>query len=155
MKNKKIPKNMLIISLDEKFTKNVANILADMLEMYFADCKDLIIYDLINPKEVLQKCGYEYLQKREKGVIMNCSEYENTVISISYDLFREYSEFFSNSFVIYLELPKLKLKEPTNKIAYQSRDEFLKEKADMVLSFERKTILNAAKQIVNKLGEVL
>ncbi len=155
MIKKKNPKNMVIISLDEKFTKNVAKTLADMLDMYFADCKELIAYELINPEEILQKCGFEYFKKREKGVVSNCADYENTVISVSYELFKEYSELFKNSYNVYLELPKLKLKEPPNKIAYQSRDEFLKNNSDMTLSFDRKAVLSAAKQIVCRLGDEL
>lgn len=155
MKNEKTLKNIVVVSLDEKFAKNVAKALADMLEMYFADCKELIAYDLINPEEVLQKCGLEYFKKREKGVVSNCADYENTVISVSYDLFKEYNELFNNSYVVYLELPKLKLKEPPSKIAYQSRDEFLKNNADMMLSFDRKAVLSAAKQIVCRLGDEL
>ena len=155
MKNEKTLKNIVVVSLDEKFAKNVAKVLADMLEMYFADCKELIAYDLINPEEVLQKCGLEYFKKREKGVVSNCADYENTVISVSYDLFKEYTKLFNNSFIVYLELPKLRLKEPPSKLAYQSRDEFLKDNADMTLSFDRKVVLSAAKQIVCRLGDEL
>lgn len=155
MKNEKTLKNMVIVSLDEKFAKNVAKTLADMLDMYFADCKELIAYDLINPEEVLQKCGLDYFKKREKGVVSNCADYENSVISVSYDLFKEYSKLFNNSYVVYLELPKLKLKEPPSKIAYQSRDEFLKNNSDMTLSFDRKAVLSAAKQIIDRLGDEL
>ena len=155
MKNEKTLKNIVVVSLDEKFAKNVAKVLADMLEMYFADCKELIAYDLINPEEVLQKCGLEYFKKREKGVVSNCADYENTVISVSYDLFKEYTKLFNNSFIVYLELPKSRLKEPPSKLAYQSRDEFLKDNADMTLSFDRKVVLSAAKQIVCRLGDEL
>ena len=155
MKNEKTLKNIVVVSLDEKFAKNVAKALADMLEMYFADCKELIAYDLINPEEVLQKCGLEYFKKREKGVVSNCADYENTVISVSYDLFKEYTKLFNNSYIVYLELPKLRLKEPPSKLAYQSRDEFLKDNADMMLSFDRKVVLSAAKQIVCRLGDEL
>lgn len=155
MNKKENLKNILIVSLDEKFAKNVANSLSDVLDMYFADCKELIIYDLINPKEVIQKCGLDYFKKREKGVISNCASYENTVIAINYDLFKEYSELFMDSLIIYLELPKLGLKETPNKLAYQSRDEFLKGNSDIMLSFNRKTILSATKQIIDRLGDEL
>ena len=40
--------NIVIVSLDDKFSKNVANDLASKLDMFLADCKDLIEYDLMN-----------------------------------------------------------------------------------------------------------
>lgn len=82
--------NFVIISLDDKFSKNVATILADNLDMYVVNTKDMIAYELINPKEIKRKCGYEYLKSRERGVVKNISDFENTVISTSFDIFREY-----------------------------------------------------------------
>lgn len=150
-----IYRNILIVSLDSKFCKDVARELANELDMFYADCKELIVYDLINPKEILEKCGFEYLKKREKSVIKNCAEYENTVISINFNLYKEYYKLFASTIIFYLELPKLKLKETTNKIAYQSRDEFLSKFCNVKLSFERKSKLNATNQIIEKLGELV
>ena len=147
--------NIVIVSLDDKFSKLVAETLSSQLEMFVANCKDLIIYDLINPKEVLEKCGFDYLKKRELGVIKNISEYQNTVISISFDLYREYIHLFSKSLVIFLKLPEEKVKGTTNIISYKSRDDFLLLHSDVVLTFERKSKLEATKQIIKRLGELL
>ena len=49
--------NIVIVALNEKFSKNVASSLAEKLDMFVSDCHDLIVYDLVNPKEVLDKCG--------------------------------------------------------------------------------------------------
>lgn len=46
--------NILIVSLDDKFSKLVSGTLSSQLEMFNADCRDLIIYDLVNPKEILE-----------------------------------------------------------------------------------------------------
>lgn len=146
--------NILIVSLDDKFSKLVSETLSSQLEMFNADCRDLIIYDLVNPKEILEKCGFEYLKKRELGVIKSTSSYQNTVISISYDLYKEYSLLFSHSLIVYLRLPKEKVRGVANSISYQSRDEFLASNNDIELYFERKSKLNATKQIIEKLGEL-
>ncbi len=146
--------NILIVSLDDKFSKLVSETLSSQLEMFNADCRDLIIYDLVNPKEILEKCGFDYLKKRELGVIKSTSSYQDTVISISYDLYKEYSLLFSHSLIVYLRLPKEKVRGVANSISYQSRDEFLASNNDIELYFERKSKLNATKQIIEKLGEL-
>lgn len=143
------------MSLDEKFVKNVSSILASKLEMFVADCKDLIIYDLIDPKDVLNKCGIEYLKKREKKVLINCSEYENTVISINFDLFRDNTDVFKNSFIIYLKLPEDKITKTTNQISYDKRNEFLIENVDITINLEKKSKVQAVNNILEKLGELL
>ena len=143
--------NFVIVSLDDKFSKNVSYDLSTRIEMFNVDTKEMILYELINPKEILQKCGYEYLKKRERGVVKNVSQFENTTISISFDLFKEYCDFFDKSIIIYLRLPKEKTRTVPNKISYQARDEFLSSKADIELYFERKSKLNASQQIIEKL----
>lgn len=155
MKLKKNIVNLLIVSLDDKFSKNVAKELSDRLDMYYVDTKEMIAYELINPKEILQKCGYEYLKSREKNVIKSISNFENTIISISFDIYKEYFDLFNKSIIIYLILPIEKTRTSPNKISYQNRDEFLKSKSNINLYFERKSKINASKQIIIKLQELL
>lgn len=155
MKDLKTINNLVIVSLDDNFSKAVAQTLANQLDMFGCDVKELIIYDLINPEEILEKCGYEYLKKREKGVVRSSADYQNTVISVSFDLYKEYSEEFTMSLIIYLQLQKTSIRAITSKIAYQSRDEFLKDKADIVLMLDRKSKISACKGIVEKLGGLL
>lgn len=155
MKDLKTINNLVIVSLDDNFSKAVAQTLANQLDMFGCDVKELIIYDLINPEEILEKCGYEYLKKREKGVVRSSADYQNTVISVSFDLYKEYSEEFTMSLIIYLQLQKTSIRTTASKIAYQSRDEFLKDKADIVLMLDRKSKNSACKGIVEKLGGLL
>lgn len=155
MKDLKTINNLVIVSLDDNFSKAVAQTLANQLDMFGCDVKELIIYDLINPEEILEKCGYEYLKKREKGVVRSSADYQNTVISVSFDLYKEYSEEFTMSLIIYLQLQKTSISAITSKISYQSRDEFLKDKADIVLMLDRKSKISACKGIVEKLGGLL
>ena len=155
MKDLKTINNLVIVSLDDNFSKAVAQTLANQLDMFGCDVKELIIYDLINPEEILEKCGYEYLKKREKGVVRSSADYQNTVISVSFDLYKEYSEEFTMSLIIYLQLQKTSIRAITSKISYQSRDEFLKDKADIVLMLDRKSKISVCKGIVEKLGGLL
>ena len=144
--------NIVLVALDDKFCKNVSSALASKLDMYWADSRELIIYNLIDPKKVLETCGLEYYKKQEKTVIENCSQYRDTVVSLSFDLFKEYHALFSNSLIIYLELNKPSLSSSPSKIAFNSRDEFLNQSVDIKIEITKKSKLQAINQILNVLG---
>ena len=145
--------NILLVALNDKFCKNVAKNLADKLDMFFADCHELVVYDLINPKEVLEKCGMEYLKKRERAVLENCSEYRDTVISIRFEYFKENFNLFKNSIIVYLRLPEQKVSRVVNKIDYKFRDEFSSSYSDFVLDLEKCLTKKAVNSLMEKLGE--
>lgn len=145
--------NILIVSLNDNFSKRVASFLADNLEMLSADCHELIVYDLINPKEVIEKCGIEYFKKRERGVLKACSEYENSTISINYDLFYEHANLFDKSLIIYLKLPYEKITKVPNKIEFDNRNEFLEKNSDEIIMLEKKSCNHAINKIIQKMGE--
>ena len=147
-------KNIILICLNESFCKLVASELASFLDMYVADCHDMLVYDLINPKDVLDKCGIEYFKNREKSVLAGCSDYENTVLSINYDLYYQYSSIFEDSLVVYLNLPDGKQDKVANKIDYKNRNKFLLAKADVLIELEQKSIKKAIEKIIIKLGEL-
>ena len=94
----------------------------------------------------------EYYKKQEKTVIENCSQYRDTVVSLSFDLFKEYHALFSNSLIIYLELNKSSLSSSPSKIAFNSRDEFLNQSVDIKIELTKKSKLQAINQILNVLG---
>ena len=155
MKSKQEFINILLVSLDEKFSKKVALQLGDKLSMFFADCKDMIEYDLINPKEVLEKCGIEYFKKRERAVVKNCSEYYNNILSIDASLYIEYIDFFDKTFVIYLKLDKENVSKVVDKISFDKYDEFLKTNSEIVVELSNKKTADAVKKIINLMGEKL
>ena len=82
MDKKKEIINILLVSLDDRFAKNVVENLADILDMYNSDCKDLVVYDLIDPKDILEKCGIDYFKKREKAVLESLYNLKNKVITV-------------------------------------------------------------------------
>ena len=146
--------NIVIVSLNDKYCKNVAANLANLLDMFVADCHEMVVYDLINPKEVLEKCGLEYFKKREKSVINSCSQYYNTVLSINFELFKEYDELFDNSLIIYLKLPENRISKVVNEIDFKNRDNFLIEHSDIIIQQNKCLVQNTVKSILKVMGEI-
>ena len=151
MKNAIDIKNILLISLDDKFAKSVAVKLADALDMFIADTRELIEYDLVDSKTVLKTCGLEYLKKRERKTVDKISTYENTVITINIDIFKEYFEHFKNSIVIYLRRKQKQISKTVNKIGFDNYDEFLTEKSDLYINLEKSSVENAVKTLMQKI----
>lgn len=145
--------NILVVSLNDKFCKNVATRLADKLDMFVADCQQMIIYELTNPKQVLEKCGFEYLLKRERSVMKHCSEFYNTVMSIDFELFKEFYEHFDKSIIVYLRLPEEKTSKVANKIDYEVRDNLLMQKSHIVVELDKCLVIQSIKNIIAELGE--
>ncbi len=148
------PINIVIVSLNEKFSKNVAVTLANNLDMFVIDCHELIVYDLINPKEVVEKCGLEYLKKRERSVMKNCANYYNTAISINFDLLKENIEQFKNSLIFYLRLPEDKVSKVANSLDYENRDKTLLELSNVQIELSKCLTLQAVKKIISRIGEI-
>lgn len=86
--------NLVIIGFEKEFNKKLCIYLADKLDMFFVDVKELIEYDLVNSKEALLRCGKEYIEKEERKTVRNVSEYENSVVNIPYDIFITNRDFF-------------------------------------------------------------
>lgn len=148
------PINIVVVALSENFSKVVASSLSSKLDMFLVDCHEMIVYDLVNPKEVIEKCGLEYFKKREKSVLKNCSQFHDTVISISYELLKEYRELFSNSYIFYVKLPKDKIEQVPSNLAYESRDVNLKNVSkENIIELEKRSSVQAVNKIINRLGE--
>lgn len=145
--------NVVIVSLNDKFCKAVAISLADRLEMFNADCEEMVAYSLINPKEMIEKCGIEYFNKKQRAAVRNCSEYENTVLSISYDLYKSYQYLFENSLVVYLQLPEGKEDKVPNKIDRNERDGYLQNNSQIVAFMQQKSVKKCVNLIMQKMGE--
>lgn len=148
------PINIVVVALSEKFSKAIASSLSCKLDMFMVDCHEMIVYDLIDPKDVLDRCGIEYFKKRERGVVRNCAEFFNTVVSINYELLKEYQELFSNSLIFYVKLPKDKIEQVPSYISYENRDKQLQKLShENVIELDKRSSLQAVEKIMNKLGE--
>lgn len=98
--------NVILIGFDQIFNKKIGMYLADKLDMFFVDVEELIEYNLINSKEALLKCGRDYIEKEERKTVRSVSEYENTIASISYDIFLNNKHFFEGNNIKILLRPK-------------------------------------------------
>lgn len=145
--------NIALISLNEKFCISIGESFAESLDMFHVNCEEMIMYDLTSPKEVIEKCGLEYFKKRERSVVRNCSEYVNTVITVSYNLFKSYKELFKNSLVVYIQLPQEKCDKVPNEIDYQTRNEFAMANSQIVISLTQKSIKKCMELLHKKIGE--
>lgn len=151
MKDIYMVKNIVLVSLADKFCKGVAVSLAEKLNVYNVDAKDMVVYDLVNPKEVLEKCGLEYLKKRERGVISSISEYQDTVISINFSLFMDNYDLFKNSYIFYLCLPIDMTEGKINKVDFNFRDKYLAENSDKRALLKNKLKKNAILEIISQI----
>ena len=143
--------NIVLVSLADKFCKGVGVMLSGELDMFNADAKEMVVYDLINPKEVLEKCGLEYLKKRERGVISSVCEYQSTIITMSFDLFNDNLECFNNSLVIFLKLPLKSVETTVNQLDYKFRNDQLAKNSDLTIDLDMKSKKKAVNEILLKL----
>ena len=150
-------KNIVLVCLDQNFCKKAAEKLAEKLEMFVADCKDYIEYDLVDSKTVLNLCGGEYLKEREKKALQAAADFQNTVLSINYDLYHSNYALFNSSLIVVLHLEKESLgaKETVNKIAFETHNNFLKDHANVIVNLDSLKVDSAVKKIIEKLRENL
>lgn len=155
--NSKLKSSILFICLNESFGKLVSKSLAESLSMHFADCKELIEYDLFNSGEVMSQCGEEYYLMREKKVIKMACGYENSLMFCGYDIFNHNREIFNKfSTKVYLNLPKKLLsgKDKINLMAFETHDADLEKEADFVVNLKKLNEKYALKEIYRVLGEL-
>lgn len=86
-KYKELKTNLVIVSLIDIKTKEIATKLATDFDLYFADVNDILDYNLFNAGEIEKNCGVDYLNKLKRKTIKEIGSYENTLISISNNLF--------------------------------------------------------------------
>lgn len=148
--------NLVLVCLDGEFNKMICKELADKLDMFFADLKDYIEYDLLDSKEVLEKCGLEYFAEREFHASKSFAKFENAVLTVDYDLFKQNRNAFTNkNMIIYLRLNKKMLseKETINILSYEARDKYLLSQCGLVIAIKNKTKAKAIKEVMTQIGE--
>ena len=109
--------NILLICLDYNFITELAFSISSELGMYYLDIERAFAYNIGKYDEVVEKCGIDYLNKQEKGVISSLSLYEDTLATISasssitHDVF---SILKDNYKIFYIDLSKNLLKSLNN-----------------------------------------
>lgn len=99
--------NIVIACLREDVKQKTVKILADKMEMYYADIDELIKYD-VNPQEVIEKVGVEYLQQLIDKQVYNISTYENTLITASDNILTNSKNILAlktSSLIILIKIP--------------------------------------------------
>ena len=79
--------NITINALNKNFKKSLAKKLANKLEMFYVDINDMLQYDLINIKQIINKAGIDYYNEVETKTIKTIASYENTMATINLDSF--------------------------------------------------------------------
>ena len=89
MRRSEMKSNICFVSLNNTFTKSVANSFASYTDMYFADIEELMQFDLIDVANAMDICGIEYIKKIEHGKIKNVCTYDNTCVSVNYEMLND------------------------------------------------------------------
>jgi len=93
------------------YSKNIAKILADKLEMFYVDFAELLEYELVDSGNIItalgKRDGNKYISGIEQKLIKTVNEYENTIITINpVKLFsaKNSAAFKKSSFLVYLQV---------------------------------------------------
>ena len=156
---KKSFNKIMLVSLCDKWTSQVAYVLSQKLGMMFCDIKDLLEYDLSEKQAMEDLCSPEYVKKREKAVIKRYLSFENVVSSVESDVFFFFFEFEAESnYIIFLNVPNeftQKNGSAINVITLDSRKKILKESADVCISIRKTDEDFVSEKIIEKLREIL
>ena len=157
--NERQIKKIIIVSLEENFSKAVAYELAQNLGMIFCDAKELLTYQLADLNSLSEKISKDYLDKEEKRVLTELASYEDVVISINFDLlFQNLKKMSNKSIIVFIKLLKTFVKENGNKIdtlAFDSRSQELEQIADITINLKKTDKTFACAKILEMLGGIL
>ena len=139
---KEYKQSILIVCLNSNIGQEVAHTLADNLNMLFANCRDIVNYEVFDSKSVIEKCGLEYFQKKEQSAIKHISKYENSVIFVDYEYFlKGYNYFINNCNFVYIKIKKkqLSVDDDINFLAFEERDKELEQNCEFVVTVKSNT----------------
>lgn len=149
--------SILITSLNNSVGAALAESLSNLLGMHFASCKDIVEYDLFDGDAILNKCGIDYFEKREKAALSAVAAYENAIIYIDYDLLKNNLAIFNNIHPrVFLCTPKKKMPkdEVLSVLAYEERTAYLSEICDLTVEVSgsgKSALSKIVKEIKEKL----
>ena len=133
---KEYKQNILVVCLNDKLGQEIAHSLGDYLGILYASCREIVNYEVFDSKAVLEKCGIEYFQKKEKSAIKNVSKFENCVIFVDYEYFNKgYDYFIKSCNFVYVKAKKKQLDtdDTINLMAFEERDTELSERCEFVV----------------------
>ena len=131
--------NIVVISLLDRFNKEIAIKLSENYDMYLADVADILEYNLVNEGEIEKICGADYLNSLKDKIIKEVSTYENTLITMPHNIFLEKSnaEYFKQyCTIVFLKFPEKVLKKIEKKT---KKDKTRKEMKMLALTYKEHT----------------
>lgn len=148
---------IVIVTLCDGYTKSLANLLSQSLDMMFCDTKELVEYELVDKDAIEKLCTKEYLEKSEKKAVKHIASFDNVVVAINYDyLVRHYNLLKDSCLIIYLKLPQNFVREHGNaidRLVFDDRDVDLKNLANIILNVKKVDIEFVCDKVVKKIGE--
>ena len=148
---KEFKQSILVVCLNEIAGQEIAHSLADSLNMLYANSKEIVDYEVFDSQSVIEKCGVEYFEKKEKNALKHISRYSNVVISVGYEYFVKGFDFFKNTCnFVYVRAKKKQLdpNDKINELAFEERDDELMEKCEFIVALKNinKTVEEIIKQ---------
>ena len=144
--------SILIVCLNDKIGQEISIVLADKLNMLFANSKEIVNYEVFDSKSVIEKCGLEYFEKKELKSLKHISNYENAVVCVDYDYFTKGEEFFKKTCnFVFVRIKKKQLEDDDtiNMIAFEERDKELENKCEFVVNNKTK-VEKTVNEILNQ-----
>ena len=154
---KNLGTSILITSLDNSVGAQLAESLSNLLGMHFASCKDIVEYDLFDSDAILNKCGVDYFEKREKAALAAVAAYENAIIYVDYDLMKNNLAIFNDihpSIFLCIAKKKMPKTEVLSLLAYEERTAYLREICDLTVEVSgqgKSALTKIVKEIKEKL----
>ena len=156
--------SLALVGLNESFVSQLARTLSDELNMFYANVREIIEYEVFDAKEIEKKCGLEYLNNLRQKSFKNIVEYENAIIDMPFSVYSyefNSSLISKNAIVIYVCVDKSlyeksiqwqeKESVEVQKLAYENRHQFCTKHADIIVEMNNL----ATKQNVNKIKKQL
>ena len=156
--------SLALVGLNEGFVSQLALALSDELNMFYANVKEIIEYEVFDAQEIEKKCGLEYLNNLRQKSFKNIVDYENSVIDLPFSIYSYESNstlISKNAIVVYVCIDKElfdksiqgqeKESIEVQKLAYENRHQFCIKHADIIV--EMKNL--ATKLNVNKIKKQL
>lgn len=163
--------NLALICLLENYAKNISQILADKLEMFYVDVEDMVQFELGDAEHIVDTLGKtdgeKYINDCENRVVGNVTSFENTIICMnpttmfSSDNFEKIA---NTCYIVYLQIsPKFfeqrckysgdYIDQELNNIAFTDRDKFYVDKSDIVLNCSAYREQKAVKKLMKTINK--
>lgn len=162
-----VKKNITIVGLPIKLVKNVSKLLAEALDMFYADINELLEYEVDLPKAE-KLVGKNYVKKLEGKTVKTVSSFENTVVNARFSTLTNKSNHLilqEKTLIVYLkfssklfnealkgeELTKSKLK--IEQEMFEVRDKTMSELAEVVVNAKNIKQKDLVKQIMKEVSK--